>query len=99
VQSGVTHSAASQTVTAMRNSGLVATTPGRDARKRQVSLTDRGREMVPFLEAEWRATERALADLETEVPYPLTRVVDDMAQALRRRPFLDRIREHLDEPS
>ncbi len=97
-QVDVTHSAMSQTVTAMRAAGLVETTPGPDARTRRVALTAKGREPVPFLEAEWRATERAFAELEAEVPYPLTRVVEDMAAALERRPFLDRIREHLGEP-
>jgi DNA-binding MarR family transcriptional regulator len=97
-QVDVTHSAMSQTVTAMRAAGLVATTPGRDARSREVSLTERGRELVPFLEDEWRATERAFAALEAELPYPLTRVVEDMTEALGRRPFLDRIHEHLDGP-
>jgi DNA-binding MarR family transcriptional regulator len=94
----VTHSAMSQTLTAMRAAGLVETTPGSDARTRRVALTARGRELVPFLEAEWRATEQAFAALEAELPYPLTRVVDDLTAALRRRPFLDRIREHLEEP-
>ena len=98
-QVDVTHSAMSQTVTAMRGAGLVSTGPGRDARNRRVELTDDGRAVVPFLEAEWRATERALAALQAELPYPLTRAADDMADALRRRPFLDRIRDHLDEPS
>jgi DNA-binding MarR family transcriptional regulator len=97
-QVDVTHSAMSQTVTAMRAAGLVETTPGPDARTRRIALTDRGRATVPLLEAEWRATERAFAQLEAELPYPLTRVVDDMATALRRRPFLDRIHEHLEEP-
>src|SRR4051794_33717020 len=92
----VTHSAMSQTLTAMRAAGLVETTPGTDARTRRVALTARGRELVPFLEAEWRATEQAFAALEAELPYPLTRVVDDIAAALGRRPFLERIRAHLD---
>jgi DNA-binding MarR family transcriptional regulator len=95
-QVDVTHSGMSQTVTAMRAEGLVETTPGPDARTRRVALTEEGRALVPFLEAEWRGTEQAFAELETELPYPLTRVVDDMAAALRRRPFLDRIRDHLD---
>ena len=50
---------------------------------------------MPFLEAEWRATEAAVAELEAEVPYPLTRVVADLAAALERRSFLDRITHHL----
>jgi DNA-binding MarR family transcriptional regulator len=94
-QVDVTHSAMSQTLTAMRAEGLVETTPGPDARTRRVALTGKGREVVPFLEAEWRATEQAFAALEAELPHPLTRVVDEMAAALERRPFLDRIREHL----
>jgi len=94
-QTDVTHSAMSQTLTAMRAEGLVETTPGLDARTRHVALTAKGRELVPFLEAEWRATEAAFAALEAELPYPLTRVVDDMAAALDRRSFLARIREHL----
>jgi DNA-binding MarR family transcriptional regulator len=96
-QIDVTHSAMSQTVTAMRGDGLVESSPGSDARTRTVSLTDRGRALVPFLEDEWRATERAVAELEAELPYPLTRVVGDIAEALQRRSFLDRITQHLDE--
>jgi DNA-binding MarR family transcriptional regulator len=94
-QIDVTHSAMSQTLTAMRAEGLVETTPGPDARTRRIALTGKGREIVPFLEAEWRATEQALAALEAELAHPLTRAVDDLAAALDRRPFLDRIREHL----
>jgi DNA-binding MarR family transcriptional regulator len=95
-QTEVTHSAMSQTLTAMRAEGLVESTPGPDARTRRIALTAKGRALVPFLEAEWRATEAAFAALQAELPYPLTRVVDDMAAALERRPFLDRIREHLE---
>ena len=91
----VTHSAMSQTVTALRNEGLVRVRPGEDARTRTVELTDEGRAVVPFLEAEWRATEAAVAELEAEVPYPLTAVVRDLRAALVRRSFHDRILGHL----
>jgi DNA-binding MarR family transcriptional regulator len=91
----VTHSAMSQTITAMRREGLVHSSPGADARTRTIALTDKGRAQVPFLESEWRATEAAVAELEAEVPYPLTRVVADLAAALKRRSFLDRITGHL----
>lgn len=87
----VTHSAMSQTVAALRRQGMVESAPGSDARTRTVSLTGRGRETVPFLEAEWRATEASWAELEAELPYPLARVVADIADALRRRSFRDRI--------
>ncbi|MEU7816953.1 MarR family transcriptional regulator [Pseudonocardia sp. NPDC049154] len=94
-QIDVTHSAMSQTVTEMRKEGLVETAPGADARTREVALTGKGRALVPFLEAEWRATEAAFAELDSALPYPMTRVIDDVAAALRERPFLDRIRAHL----
>jgi DNA-binding MarR family transcriptional regulator len=92
----VTHSAMSQSVTAMRQHGLVTTTRGGDGRTRVVALTDRGRRAVPLLEAEWRATEAAFAELESELPYPLTQVVRDMTAALDRRPFHDRLLDHFD---
>ena len=60
-------------------------------------LTEWGRDLVPFLEEEWRATERAVAELEAELPYPLTRVVEDMKAALERRSFLDRITAQMEQ--
>lgn len=95
---GVTHSAMSQTVTAMRRDGLLDSAPGEDARTRTVTLTGAGRALVPFLEAEWRATEAAWAELDSEVPYALTRVVDDLRRALTRRSFADRVDDHLGNP-
>ncbi len=94
----VTHSAMSQTVSALRREGLVRSTPGADARTREVALTGRGRQIVPFLEAEWRATERAVAGLEAEIPYALSQVVRDLEAALARRSFHDRIVEQLADP-
>jgi DNA-binding MarR family transcriptional regulator len=91
----VSHSAMSQTVSALRAEGLVTTEPGPDARTRRVAITAKGAEVVPFLEAEWRATEAAVAELDAEVPYPLTTVVRDIGAVLERRPFRDRIVEHL----
>ncbi|WP_312858513.1 MarR family winged helix-turn-helix transcriptional regulator [Pseudonocardia pini] len=94
-QVDVTHSAMSQTVAAMRKEGLVETTPGADARTRLVALTAKGAALVPFLEAEWRATEAAVAALDGELPYRVTQVIADMAAALRERPFVDRIEAQL----
>jgi DNA-binding MarR family transcriptional regulator len=93
----VTHSAMSQTVASMRRSALVGSAPTTDGRTRAVRLTPKARQLVPFLEAEWRATERSLLELEEEIPYPLTRVVRDIEQALDRRSFGDRLRQHLAE--
>jgi DNA-binding MarR family transcriptional regulator len=92
-----THSALSQKVAAMRAAGWVRTTVGTDARSRKVALTPKARRVVPRLAAEWRATEAALAELEAEIPYPLSKVVADIEQALARRSFGDRILDRLAE--
>lgn len=94
-----THSALSQKVAAMRTAGWVRTVVGDDARTRQVTLTDKARRVVDRLAAEWRATEAALADLEAEIPYPLSQVVTDIERALERKSFHDRIAEKLAEDS
>jgi len=92
---GVTHSATSQTVAALQRAGMVTTAPGADARTREVVLTGQARALLPFLEAEWRATEQVVAELEAEIPYPLSQVVRDLEAALARRSFHDRIADRI----
>jgi DNA-binding MarR family transcriptional regulator len=90
-----THSGMSQKVAAMRAAGLVRTTTGADARSKKVTLTAKARRIVGRLAAEWRATEAAVAQIEAEIPYPLSRVVTDVEAALQRKSFHDRIAERL----
>jgi DNA-binding MarR family transcriptional regulator len=90
-----THSAISQKVAAMRAAGWVRTATGTDARSKKVALTAKAARVVGRLAAEWRATEAALGDLEAEIPYPLSRVVTDIEEALRRKSFHDRITDKL----
>ncbi|MFR9807352.1 MarR family winged helix-turn-helix transcriptional regulator [Pseudonocardia sp. RS010] len=93
---GRTHSAISQTLAGMRREGLIDSEPGTDARTRRITLTERGRALVPFLEAEWRATEEAVAQLDDEVmPHALSQAVTATAQALRQRSMKDRISEQI----
>jgi len=92
-----THSAMSQKVAAMRAAGWVRTSAGSDARSKKVTLTAKASRVVDRLAAEWRATEAAIAGIEEEIPYPLSRVVTDIEQALRRRSFHDRIATKLNE--
>jgi DNA-binding MarR family transcriptional regulator len=91
----LTHSAVSQKVAAMRTAGWVRTTTGADARSKKVTLTAKARRSTGRLAAEWRATEAAIAEIETEIPYPLSRVVTDIEHALQRKSFHDRIAEKL----
>ena len=86
-----THSAMSQKVAAMRAAGWLETSPGPDARSKKVSLTPKAERIAAKLAAEWRATEASITELEAEIPYPLTRVADDIAAALARQSFHDRI--------
>jgi DNA-binding MarR family transcriptional regulator len=93
----LTHSAASQKVAAMRAAGWVRTTAGSDARSKKVTLTAKARRVTGRLAAEWRATEAAIADIEAEIPYPLSRVVTDIEETLQRKSFHNRIAEKLAE--
>ena len=88
---GVTHSAASQTVAQMTRAGLVAPSAGKDGRERIVRLTPKARRMLPAIQAEWAATTAAAAALDEELPYPLSRLVDALHEALERRSFRQRI--------
>ncbi|MGC5021993.1 MarR family winged helix-turn-helix transcriptional regulator [Micromonospora sp. DT47] len=88
---GVTHSAASQTVAQLTRDQLVTLAPGADARQRIVHLTERAESLLPVLDAEWSATTAAAARFEAELSYPLSRLVDEALDALRRRPMRQRI--------
>ncbi|MCS0635357.1 MarR family transcriptional regulator [Streptomyces sp. LP05-1] len=92
---GRTHSALSQKVAAMRAAGWVRTVAGDDARSKRVTLTAKAVKVVGRLAAEWRATEAAVAEIEAEIPYPLSRAVADIEAALARRSFHDRVAEKL----
>jgi DNA-binding MarR family transcriptional regulator len=94
---GRTHSALSQKVSAMRTAGLVRTVPGADARSKKVALTAEAEGIVELLAAEWRATEAAITELEAELPYPMSKVVQDVEEALARQSFHDRIAEKLEQ--
>src|SRR3984893_5427542 len=92
---GRTHSALSQKVAAMRAAGWLATSPGHDARSKKVTLTPKAGRVAALLAAEWRATEAAIAELEAGLPYPPTRVAEDIRSALAAKSFHARITEQL----
>ena len=75
----------------MRAAGWLETSPGPDARSKKVALTPKAERIAAKLAAEWRATEASITELEAEIPYPLTRVADEIAAALARQSFHDRI--------
>jgi DNA-binding MarR family transcriptional regulator len=90
-----THSAMSQKVAAMRAAGWLSTSPGPDARSKKVMLTPKAEQVADRLAAEWRATEAAIAEIEAEIPYPLSQAADDIATLLRGKSFRQRILDKL----
>ena len=92
---GRTHSALSQKVALMRAAGWLDTSPGPDARSKRVTLTPKAERVAPLVAAEWRATEATVAEIESEVPYPLTQVAGDIREVLARKSFHDRIADRL----
>ena len=92
---GRTHSALSQKVAAMRAAGWLETTQAPDARSKLVTLTAKAERVAGLLAAEWRATEAVVTEIESELPYPLTRVADDIRAVLAGKSFHDRITERL----
>jgi DNA-binding MarR family transcriptional regulator len=91
VHAGLTHSAASQTVAQMLRVGLVEAKRGRDMRQQVVSLTTRAKNMVPVLQQVWEVVNETARELDAELVYPLSQVVEEAIVALERRPFSDRI--------
>ena len=91
---GVTHSAASQTVAQLAKAGFVTLQPGADARQRIVQLTDKTRELLPVIEAEWQATAAAMKELDAELTVPLAQILEELVGAMNRRPLRNRIADH-----
>ena len=88
---GITHSAASQTVAQMARVGLVEAQRGTDLRQQIVSLTPRAAAMIPELERIWRAVNEAAGDLDAELAFPLSRLVEEAISAIERQSFRARI--------
>ena len=96
---GITHSAASQTVTQMATQRLLALKPGADARERIVVLSAKAKRMVPALQRQWAATNAAAAQLDAELSVPLSGVLAEAIAALKQQPFADRIAAATDTSS
>ena len=76
--------------------GLVELRAGSDARQRLVHLTRKAQRLRPVIDAEWAATTAAVRELSTELSAPLDVIARELAEALQRRGFHDRIAAHLE---
>jgi len=93
IAAGISHSAASQTLSQMVKSGLVQSTIGHDARQRIISLTPAAFEIVPQLERQWRATDIAVQSLNSDLGMSLPNLLATAIQILEERHFVDRIED------
>ncbi|MEM8827433.1 MAG: helix-turn-helix domain-containing protein [Pseudomonadota bacterium] len=92
---GITHSAASQTVAKMIGGDLLLAAAGKDARERQVRLSETARALLPTLQAVWDAATRATAALDAELHASLADVVVEAIDALKTRGLKVRIEDEL----
>jgi len=90
-QTGVSHSAVSQTITQMAARGWVSLEAGADARERIVSLTPFAMGHLPRLEQCWAATEAASRSLDEDLGQPLADILIRTLEALERRSLADRL--------
>ena len=90
---GITQPAATQTVALMQKQGLLLIAPGlQDGRQRIVSLSDKGRALLPRIEQCWRATKMAADSLDADLDTPLSQCLAQAIDALAARPFGERVR-------
>ena len=90
-QSSISHSAASQTIARMTKLGIVRSQPNRDRRSRLIRLTAKGADMLPPLQKQWRATQRAADALDRELTYPLSELLAEAIERLEAKPFRNRV--------
>lgn len=90
---GLSHSALSQTVSAMVRAGWLLTAIGEDNRERILQLSPQALQAMPALQAQWQATARAAHSLEADLGQPLEQVLRAALQALEQRPFAQRLQE------
>ena len=88
---GITHSAASQTVTDMSKHGLLEITEGSDARERIIALSPAAQTLLPKVKQQWEITEAAARSLDAELGFSLPEVLQNTLALLAKRSFSERI--------
>jgi len=97
-QTGVTHPAASQLVTNLKQKGLLmATTSITDARKQLITLTPKGRLLLAEVLPVWDALLQAMEEIANNEPgcHDLLPAITSLENALQSFSLADKISEHL----
>lgn len=89
-QTGLSHSALSQTVAQLEKAGWVELRAGRDRRERIVHLTPAAEAREPDLRRQWAITAAAAADLDKALPHPLEPLLARALAEISRESFSDR---------
>lgn len=87
----LSHSALSQTVSAMVERGWVTTAPGRDARERILHLTPKAQAALPRLRVHWQRAAEAARGLSEDIGISLEATLAKALEALQRESFDDRL--------
>ena len=95
VAAGVTQPAATQTISEMEKLGFVNVSAAADRRARAVVLSREGQEIARQLAPMWSAIDLAARQLDAELPYPLSTVLDEAIAALHEERFIDRIDKNI----
>jgi DNA-binding MarR family transcriptional regulator len=97
--SGLSHSAASQTVAQMAKDGLLSIGESQDGRERIAGPTSQLSAMIPALHTQWQATARAAHNLDKELSGSLLGIIGEAISALHHRSFGERIAAEADDRS
>lgn len=89
--SWLTQGAISQSVTMMEKEGILRRGRLEDGRKSHLQLTPQGEALVARLQPHWENLFSAIAELESEIGYPLLTVLQKTAHALEQTGFDARI--------
>lgn len=96
--SGLTQPAISQTVGQMARAGLVENVRDADRRVRRITLSARGETLRQPLERQWAATTLVTAQLDAELPMPLSDLLAEAIERLEADPIASRIRRATTPP-
>ena len=94
----ITHVSVSQACRSLEKAGIIRSTADpADARRRSLSLTPAGHELVERLSPLWDAFNAAAADLNAEAG-DVVAALDRLDDALARKSMFDRINDRIDSP-
>ena len=89
---GITQPSATQTVALMVRDGLLASKQSEaDSRRKVVEVTSYGNDLLPRLQACWDAVTAAAKSLDSDLPFPISELLDLAIKALAHNSFDSRI--------